>query len=204
MAEELQSLLERIQKDGVEKAENEAAAVLEQARTEADRIVNEAKAEADKTLKAAEQESEQFVTSGARSLEQAARDVILSVHKAISEAFQRLLDRQVGQALDVDTLRKMITSVVAAYCEDESGIEISLQAESQEKIMDGLFADLASEMKSGIEIKADGSLKNGFRVSTAGGAVEHDFSKEAITEAICSLLRPRLAEVVNGSASNEG
>ncbi len=199
MAEKLQSLLERIQKDGIEKAESEAEIIVAQAKVEAESIVKEAKAEGEKTLKKAEQESEQFAARGTRSLEQAARDVILSVQKAIDGSFQRLVDRKVGEALDADTLRRMLIKVVAAYCDDETGIEVSLPAEEQQKIMDGLLSELSGEMKAGVDIKADGSLTGGFRVATANGKVEHDFSKEAITEALCSLLRPRLAEIVKGS-----
>ena len=50
-----------------------------------------------------------------------------------------------------------------------------------------------------MEIKADDSIISGFKVSLKGDNVQHDFSGEAITEAMCRLLRPHLAEIVKQS-----
>lgn len=204
MAEELQSLLERIQKDGVEKAETEAQTILESAKAKATNILDDARAEAERTIKDAQQEADQFLASGNRSLEQAARDVILSVHNSISESFRQIVEHRTEDTLDSDTLRQMLIKVVTAYCEDGSGMEISLAEEDRTKIADSLLGGLSEKVRTGIEIRGVGGLHGGFRVSMDNGAIEHDFSEEAITEAICSLLRPRLAEILKGNETEEG
>ena len=54
MAEDLQYLMERIQKDAVDKAENEAAAIIAKAKEKAADIVKAAEAEASAKLEKAD------------------------------------------------------------------------------------------------------------------------------------------------------
>ena len=60
MAEDLQYLMERIQKDAVDKAENEAAAIIAKAKEKAADIVKAAEAEASARLEKADKDAEAF------------------------------------------------------------------------------------------------------------------------------------------------
>ena len=55
---------------------------------------------------------------------------------------------------------------------------------------------LAQAMREGIELKGDGAIVSGFRVSLVDDNVEHDFTEAAITTALCELLRPHIADIV--------
>lgn len=203
MPEELQNLLERIQKDGVDKAEAEAGRIVSEAKKSAQAIKAEAEEAADAAMKKAELDGKAFIERGRKSLEQAARDVILSVGDAVSSTMVGIVDREVSQALTGDTLKKMLTTVVELYCKKKSGstaIDILLNAEQQQEIVNFFMSKYAEAVRNGLEIKADGGIVSGFRVSVADEKVEHDFSGEAITEALCQLLRPHLAEIVRESA----
>ena len=68
MSEELQGLLNKIQAEGLEKAENERA-----------RLVAEAKAQADKIRKDAETDAAASRKKAEDALKQAARDVVISL-----------------------------------------------------------------------------------------------------------------------------
>jgi len=58
MAEELQSLLEKINQDGIKKAEAQKAAIVAAAEAEAAEIIANAQKEAAKIISAAQQEAE--------------------------------------------------------------------------------------------------------------------------------------------------
>ena len=60
MAEDLQYLMERIQKDAVDKAETEAAAIIARAKDKAAEIVKAAEAEASAKLEKADKDAEAF------------------------------------------------------------------------------------------------------------------------------------------------
>lgn len=203
MPEELDSLLERIRSDGVETAEAEAERIIAEAKSRAEDIVKTA----EKTSQAASVKSEKdaaaFMERAERSLEQVARDVILSVNDAVNNTLSAFVARQVTASLDPDTLKKMIVAVVEGYSrnpENKSRIEVLLNPAQHEQVAELFLAGFKEEARSGIEIKGDDSVVSGFRLSLVDEQVEHDFSGQAIAEAFCRLLRPHLGEIAKNSA----
>ena len=75
MAEELQGLLNRIQTEGIEKAEAEKAEIIGNAKAEAAKIIEKAKEEAASIVKKANEEAEISVSKGNAAIRQAARDM---------------------------------------------------------------------------------------------------------------------------------
>ncbi len=202
MSEELQNLLERIQKDGVEKAEGEADKIISEAKEKAETIIKEAKDQAAKTIEQAEIDGKAFAERSKKSLDQSARDVILSVKQAVDNTLKNIVSQNISEALSDDTLKPMLAQVAETYFskkEDSGTIEVLINPEQQKKVTDFFMAKYANAMKSGLEVKADSGVVAGFKVSVVKDKVEHDFSEEAITDAICQLLRPALAEIVRNT-----
>lgn len=199
MPEELQSLLDRIQKDGVDKADAEAARLVAAAKDKSAAIVKEAEEKARAILAKADQDSAQFAERGRKALEQAARDVVLSVGESVNAMMQGIVGRDIGQALDPETLKKLIAGVVQQYVAAGAGdarIEVIVAPAQQKAITDFFLSKFAAEMRKGLTVKADSSIVAGFRVSVTGREVQHDFTGEAIRDALCQLVRPQLAEIV--------
>lgn len=202
MPEELKSLLDRIQKDGVEKAEAEAEKILSEAKERAAGIVSEAEKAAQAAREQAEQDAAAFMERAAKSLEQAARDVVLSVSEAVNSALATMVNHSVSKALTPDTLKQMLVSVVEAYCsgkEGQSRIEVLLPPDRQKEVVDLFMAEFKEGLKDGIEIKSDEGVVSGFRVSLVDDQLEHDFSGQAIADALCQLIRPHIGEIVRNS-----
>ena len=205
MAEELQNLLERIQKDGVQKAEEESEKILAKAREKAATLLKDAEKNAAAATEKAEQDAEQFMARSKKTLEQAARDVILSVGDAVTSTMKGIAAHEVAAALKPDTLKKVLVSVIKAYCEDQKNdrIDILLSAEDQKAVTDFMISKFKAHMKKGLEITADSSVTAGFRVSVVDENVEHDFSADAITEALSLLVRPQLAEILRNAQAKK-
>jgi len=207
MAEQLKSLLERIQKDGVEKAEAEAKKIVAEANDKAKAIVNEANEKKNDALKKAEEGEAAFAARARKSLQQAARDAILLVGDALNTTLENLVDREVTEAMTDDTLKEMLAKVVEAYCSKESGpsrAELLLSPEQQKAIEDYFMSKYRDRLRAGLEIKADDGIVRGFKVSLVNEQLEHDFTRDAIAEVICGLLRPQLAEIVKEAARKAG
>lgn len=198
MAEELQNLLERIQKDGVDKATQEKERILAEAKEKAGSIISDAEVKAKEIIEKAETDSKAFEARAEKSLDQAARDTVLSVEQAVTTAMNSIVASEVGNAISADELKSIIASVIEAYA-SEGTAEVLVSPETEAKIKDYFATELAGKLKSGVEIKADNSIISGFQVSFADGNVQHDFTGEAITNALCQLLRPHLAEIVRNS-----
>lgn len=196
MADNIQNLLDRIQRDGVEKAQAEADVIVSKAKQEAAEITRQAEQQKSAALAQAEKDSEVFVKRGHKALQQAARDVVLSVGSAIDQTLQRIIDSKLAEAMTDDVLKQMIVKVIEAYCREGSeSVEIVLGEEDEKKLAGFFMNELSSAVKQGCTIRGDARVTAGFQVSMADGHVSHDFTDEAIADALARLLRPYLAEV---------
>jgi V/A-type H+-transporting ATPase subunit E len=203
MAQELESLLERIQKEGVEQADARAAEIIAAAEQKARAIVEDAERKAKEAAEKAEQEGRAFEERGRRSLEQASRDLILSVGEALNRLLGEIVQREVKGALEGDVLETMLVKVVESYCareKQDAHIEVLLDPDDKERVTAALAARFADLMREGIEVRGDGEVLSGFKVSEQQGHVAHDFTGEAIAESLCALLRPQLAEIVRAAS----
>lgn len=202
MADELQSLLDKIQKDGVAKVETQGQAILQDARQKACQIVEEAEQKAVAARAKAEQDAATFVTRGKKSLEQAARDVILSAGNSLSATLTALLRKEVSKALTSDVLKTLLTGVVDKYFRQSSAperIEVLLSPQQQAELKDFVATRFKEELGKGLEIRSDASVLAGFKVTVAGKNVQHDLTDEAIAGAMSQLLRPDIAAAVQGA-----
>jgi V/A-type H+-transporting ATPase subunit E len=207
MAEELQNLLDRIQRDGVEKAEAQAAQIVADAETKAAEITAEAEAQAQATTQNGEQEAAAFLERAQKSLEQAARDIMLSIGDAVTNTMQSLTRNEVNAALTPEALEAMLVKLVESYCAREdgaAGLDILLGAEDCNTLAQSLQTKLGEKLEGGVDLVPDKSVVSGFRVAVKGQHVEHDFTGQAIADAMSELLRPRIAEIVQNAIKQEG
>ena len=174
--EDLQGLLEKINRDGVEKANAEAA-----------RIVGDAKAKADALVKAAESAAVQ-TKAAAETVKQAARDVVLGVRESVTRLLEGLLAKDVEAALADDAVA---VGLVAAAIRDLTGPgEVVAGA----KLAAALKAQAAA-LKD-ITLVTDEALGTGFSVRLDGGRVEHAYTSEVIAAELAKRLRPDLAALL--------
>ena len=158
MAEQFQGLLERIQKDGIEKADAEAERIVAEARKTAATIVSDAETKAKASLEQSEEKGKAFAEHGRVALEQAARDVVISVGESITRAFEQVVGSHVRQALDDETLAGLIAQVVDTYSKSGSGakrIDVLLAEDQQQNVREHLFARFADALRDGVTIAGD-------------------------------------------------
>ena len=191
MAEELQQLLEKIQHDGVEKANAEAATILAKAKADAAAMLKDAESKAAAFRAQAETDAKAFEERAQKTISQAARDTVLEVKDAIGRMLEKLLAKDVAAALaDPSEAAKLALAAV-----NELGSNADVAA--GEKLAAALKAQLAADAKAGVKVVLDESVGTGFSIRLDGGRVEHDFSESAIVAALAKRLRPDLAKLVN-------
>ena len=193
MAEELQQLLEKIQHDGVEKANAESAAIVAKAKADADAIIKEATEKAATLRTQAEADAQAYAERAGKTIQQAARDTILEVKDALAKTFDKVLAQDVKAALaDPSAVAAMTLEAVKALNADAADVAVSA------KLADTLKAQLAAAAVSGLTVVTDENVGTGFSIRLDNGRVEHDFSEAAITAALVKRLRPDLAKLING------
>jgi len=186
--EDLQSLLEKINRDGVEKAEAEAKKIVDAAKAKAEAMIADARAEAAKAKAEAEKASADYASRAADTIRQASRDVVLQIKDSVTGLLEGVLAGDVRKALADE---KTASSLVQAAIKDLTGPgEITCRAELA-KVLAGELA-----ATSGFTVVTDESQGVGFTVRLEGGRVEHSFTDKVIAAELARRLRPDLAKLI--------
>ena len=184
--EDLQSLLEKINRDGVEKAEAEAKRIIDDARAKADALIKDAQAQAVQSKTDAEKSSAAYAERAAETIRQAARDVVIGVKDSVTTLLEGLLAKDVEKALG-DSAAQIAADAI-------KGLTGSGEITCGSKLAAALRAQLAAN--GNIKVSTDEALGAGFTVKLDGGRVEHDFTAETISAELAKRLRPDLAKLV--------
>ena len=186
--EDLQSLLEKINRDGVEKADAEAKKIIEDARAKADAIVKEALAAADKSKTESEKASAAYAERAAETIRQSARDIVIGIKDSVTALLENLLAKDVDKALADE---KTAAGIVAEAIKDLTGPgEIRCNAQ----LAKALNSQLAT--RNSFTVVTDDTFGAGFTVKVDGGRVEHTFTGETIAAELAKRLRPDLAALL--------
>lgn len=203
MAEELQHLIDRIRQEGVESGEKSAAALEADAKKKAAAILADAQKKAKDLVAQAEADAKAFADRGRQTLQQAARDLLISVGGSVGRVVSGIVDAKVGAALTPDVMGNMLVKLAEAYGQNHGESLVAMLGETDAAALKaGVSKELNERLASGLQIESDKEIFKGFRVGMKGGQVFHDFTKEAIAESLANFLRPDLADVVK-KASKE-
>ena len=196
MTQDLQHLLEKIQRDGVDKAKADADKLVEAARAQTRSILDAAKAEAEKVKGDARVEAEAFEHRAEETVRQSSRDTLLGVEKAVTALLTNLLLKDVNTALNsTELVSGLVVEAVKTYLCGKGSIEVATAA----KLADALRAKLAAEAATGVTVVTDETIGTGFRVKLADGRIEHTFTGAAVADSLAKQLRPRLAALMKSN-----
>ena len=186
--EDLQGLLEKINRDGVEKANAEAARIVGDAKAKAAALVKAAESAAAQMKADAEKAAADYQARAAETVKQTARDVVLGVRESVTRLLEGLLAKDVEAALVDDAVA---VGLVAAAIRDLTGPgEVVAGA----KLAAALKAQAAA-LKD-FTLVTDEALGTGFSVRLDGGRVEHAYTGEVIAAELAKRLRPDLAALL--------
>lgn len=199
MAEDLQSLLAKIQEQGLDKANAERAAIIKKAEQEAAEITAKAKAAADAMRRAAEEECASLTKRAESAVKQAARDIVLKLNVELKERLNAILQENTANAMTPELMGRIINEMAAAYIKDgnqEAKLEVLVSPKSLEEMNAALKGSLKDSFVKQPTLFADMELGGGLKVSVSGNDVFYDFSDDAITDIVAAYIGPRLAAIV--------
>lgn len=199
MAEELQHLIERIQREAVDTGEQQAAKIVAQAREKAAALIKEAEVKAAALVEKADIDARLFTQRGEQALAQSARDLLITVGRGVERIFEQLVVRSTDQVLDAQSLQPVLARIMEAYAKDgghAGDLEIMISEADKKTLTDFFKQQFADELAKGMKVTVDPRTGKGFKVRRHDRHIEHDFTREAIAESVSAFLRPILAETV--------
>jgi len=195
---QLQELLDKIKKEGVEAAEAEASSIITSAQVEAEKIIANAKAEADKILQTAKTENDRIVRSSEDAIRQAGRNLLISFRESVTRELNAVVGENVTAVYSADALAQLIINVVEGWAKkpDADDIAVILSTEDLKKLEGTLLAGLKDKMLKGVTLKANDNFDGGFRIAVNNGRVYYDYSTEAVVDMLANYLSPKVTELL--------
>jgi V/A-type H+-transporting ATPase subunit E len=198
---QLQELLDRIKKDGVEAAQGQADHILAEAEAARTSMLAEAEREARGVVEKAKAEAARAEEASKAALAQASRDVLLAFRDQLRALLDSIVRTETASGMGPEVLAEAIPAVLKALAAGAGEDLVVLLPPSVLAKVESRFAGrLAAELKRGVVLKPQADLEAGFRVSEKGGAAYYDFSAETVAELFSLHLNARLAEILKGAA----
>lgn len=194
----LESLIAKIKKDGIEEAQQGAQQILDKARNQAQEIVETAKKESAGIIAKAEKEAGKLRSNTEAALRQAARDLILSLRQELTKLLEATFKTKVAAQFDESFLKELIMKFVSSWAENRNAaFEVLLSKADAKKLHNLLASSLKETAAKTVEVKASQSVSHGFRIGIKGQDLHYDFSDEAILEALKVFLNPATTKLLD-------
>ncbi len=196
----LEGIIEKIKQEGVAEADKKAQEIVSQAQQKAKSIVAEAEAQRKKTIAGATAEADKLKKQAEEGARQAVRDVVLMLKQKITDLFDQVLKKEIGEQLSPAILQEVIVKLIEHF--KEQGVlelEVVLSKGDQEKLAKAILQTLRAELRKGVTFKVAATVENGFRIGQKGQNYFYDFTAEALTEAMKVYLNPKLRTILDAS-----
>lgn len=196
MAEELQSLLEKINQDGVMKAEAEKAKIIANAEKEAAEIIANAKKEAENIIANAEKENISLSQRTVSALEQSRRDILLQLREEVAKRLNEAIQDAACAALAPEFMAQLIKELALAFsAKPDAVIHVRTSIKDAGKLDQALRAALADSFSKEPKVFSGKEITNGMEVSFDGGKCFYDFTLDAVSDLLNEYLGDKLSAV---------
>ena len=199
MSEELQSLLEKINSDGVMKANARRDAIIAGAKSEAAAIVAAAKKEAEALKNKAEAEAETLQKRAESAISQAARDVVLKLKAELESRISAAVAGAAAETMTPAFMAELIKSLGAKFLSDpEAELSVIASVKDAAALDAALKGSLVSSLKKQPRVLAEPTIRGGMEVNFSGSELYFDFSIEALTGLLAEYTAPKIAAIFAG------
>jgi len=197
---QLQELIEKIKKEGIESAQAGAAKLKADAEAEAKALIEEAKRQASGIIAQAKTDAERSEKAGISAVEQASRNLVLAFKGEIQGLLDKLTAEAVSSAYSADVIKGILPDLVKNWAvKNTDSLTVVLSEGDVKKLDDAFKSKLASALKGGVEFKAGKNIDGGFRIAEKDGSAFYDFSAEAVAAMLSSYLNPKVAEILKNA-----
>lgn len=201
MSQELQGLLDRIQKEGIEQAEQQKEAIISEAKKNAEAIIQRTNMEIEAILKTANEEAKKIEERSRATIKQAARDIAISLETELLNRLKRCVKDAVGTAMTQELISDIIKRMVDAYIKEENkdiSLKVILSQKEIDTLNNSITTSLSKSLKNNPLILKSQDFSAGLKISFGDNDVFFDFSDSTITDLICEYISPHLASIIRG------
>jgi len=204
MNNKLELLTEKIYREGVIKAEEEAEHIIRLAKEKAKNIISEAKEREKAIIDQAHQTARELKQNVHSELKLSSRQFINTIKQKVSRLIEsEVLSVPITTVFEDKSFIKEIIELVINkwHLEDPDSASLSLLLpEADKNILEEHFIrEVRERFNTGIDISFDPKMKTGFKISPENGNYRISFMDEDFIELFKTFLRPRLISFLFGT-----
>ena len=206
MAEQVQELINKIKKEGLQEVEAKGRQIEDEARKRADELVKQAKEEAARLVEQGKNEIRQNQEAARASLQQAARDVILNLHKEINNVLRAVVMREVRQSLSGKDLTAILEQAIKTYMQqnkDITDIKLLVSEADLEHLKHGLLAKLQERLKGSISLRSEQDIGAGFVISFNADKTSFEFTDQSLVQYLGDFLNEEVSAIIQSTIKKE-
>lgn len=198
---QLQELIDKIKKEGIESATEESARIKQEANEEASRIIAAAQKEAADIVGRGKTDAERSEKAGKAALVQASRNLLLAFKTEVQSLLDKVVAQAAASAYSENTLKTVLPEMLKAWGSKGGADSINLLLSEGDlgKLKSWATGALAAELKKGVELKSDRNLAAGFKIAKKDNSAYYDFSAESVAELLSAYLNPQLSELLKSA-----
>ncbi len=199
MHTKLQELTDKIYNEGIQKANDEAEAILAKAKKEAEEIVANGNAEAEKTIKNAEKKAEEINRNMQSEMKLSSAQALSALKQQVSGLITlNVVEPSMKEVFsDVKYLQNVIQTVVKGWVKTgDFDLNVILPTKEQKELETFFKNSLATEMNKGVKVSFDNSLVSGFKIGPKDGSYIISFTEEDFNNFFKAYLRPKTVELL--------
>ncbi|HBD96058.1 MAG: hypothetical protein A2015_16795 [Spirochaetes bacterium GWF1_31_7] len=199
MESRLQELTEKLYKEGVEKANNEASSIIAKAKAEAEQIIDNAKKQALVVKQNSEKDAEQLATRIKSEIKMAGDQAVSILKQEIVDLLSKnALGASIKDAVSSkDLLVSVIKEIISKW---DMSKPMDLDVILPEKLKGDLEKAFKTEgsalLSKGSELKFENRMNGGFKIAPKDGSFVLSFTDEDFIKFFQSFLRPKAKEIL--------
>jgi V/A-type H+-transporting ATPase subunit E len=189
----LDQLIAKVKSEAIDKAEQEAKDIIDKAKKAAAQITADARVEEEEIRRAAEKEADELVKKGKIALQQAARDVQITVKNNLLNVFKAVLKNKVKTAFSPDVYTEAVRVVISNM---GNHLEINLPGDLEDELVEAI-RDEAAQNDTTVKILKDDQLVSGLSIHKTEEGWTYDISGEEVSDLLGQHLSQKWLEILN-------
>lgn len=198
MENKLQELTRKIYDEGIEKARQEAAVILEEARRQAEETTRAARKEAEDIVKQAQSRADELQRNARSEINMSSKQAVSALRQQIATLITAKVTTDPVKEAAGD--KAFIGNLIMKALENFNQNAGLILPAADEKSLEMYFGNRLSQiLSSGTEISFDGKIKGGFKIGPRDGSYVISFTDEDFQSFFRSFMRPRTINLLFGT-----
>jgi len=205
MHDKIKELTNKIHREGVEKANQEASEIIQNAKKEAEAIKNNANKEAEVIIAEAKMKSKDVSRRIESEVRISAQQAIMKLRKEISDLIlASVLKKPLSQAFDDQLfIRKLLETLVENWNPEKENneLQVMLHEEQLSEMEEYLKTQSGMIMNKGLSLKEYNGSGKGFEIQPKNGHYKINITDEAFEIFLKEHFKPQTLDFLYGGSS---